>query len=392
MSRKSKRPQTPPAGAARKSTGAPIWIATLCFAGAAGVAAWLLLYSISQKPLAGCGPGSPCDRVMGSSWAYWLEIPVSAPALVAYVSLFLSSLMIASGSARSSKPWHVGFFFSVLVIAAASWFVYLQLGVIKSVCKFCTAAHLLSVTGSILFLLKAPKPALIQPRLRWGLGFAALVAFGSVVAGQKFAPHRTNIVSIYNGTLRFDVREAPILGSAENGRYMVSLFDYTCPDCHEMHALLKAARERLTNSFSIISLPVPLDANCNPGIRVTRDKHKDACEYARIGMAMRKAGADLFAKYDEWFFGHQGKIPTLEDARSQARTLAGPAAFEKALADPWVNEMIRQGISIYDKNGAATRSYRLPQIVVGDTVNIGPVANLDELLNLLQKRLPPPKL
>ena len=38
--------------------------------------------------------------------------------------------------------------------------------------------------------------------------------------------------------MNFDLREAPVLGDASNRRYIVSLFDYTCPDCHEMHALL----------------------------------------------------------------------------------------------------------------------------------------------------------
>jgi hypothetical protein len=213
------------------------------------------------------------------------------------------------------------------------------------------------------------------------------VMFGGIVAGQKLAPHKTNFLSVYQGKVRLDLREAPMVGSPDNTAYIISLFDYTCPDCHDMHALLKAARERSTNSFSIIALPVPLDATCNPGVRVTRPKHKDACAFARLGLAMRKCGSDLFQKYDEWFFS-RGQIPALEAAQAEAVKLAGKEKLDQALADPWVDQTLRKGISVYEEVGATTRSYRLPQIIIGDTVNTGPVSSLEELMKLLRTRLP----
>ena len=41
---------------------------------------YLAWAAFSDSPIAGCGTGSGCDKVMGSRWAYWLNIPVSAPA------------------------------------------------------------------------------------------------------------------------------------------------------------------------------------------------------------------------------------------------------------------------------------------------------------------------
>jgi uncharacterized membrane protein len=362
-------------------------MAAICFGAAAAVAAWLLWYAISEKPMAGCGPGSPCDKVMGSAWAYWLNIPVSAPALVTYLLLLGCAVVVGSKKPeRSERAWNLGIILSVLVIATASWFVYLQLEVIKSVCKFCTATHLLSVCGAAIFLFKARRPINLSVAHRAVLAVLALMMFSGLVAGQKLAPHKTNVVSVYHGKFRMDIREAPVIGSLNNTDFIISLFDYTCPDCHDMHALLKAARERKTNSFSIISLPAPLDATCNPKIKVTRPKHKDACEYARVGLAMRKCGRDLFQKYDDWFFG-QGRIPTLEAAREQAATLAGKERLEQALADPWVDQTLRTGINLYEEVGATTRSYRLPQIIIGDTVNTGPMSSLNELMTLLETRL-----
>src|SRR5204863_2767557 len=163
------------------------------------------------------------------------------------------------------------------VTLTALWFVFLQVEILKSVWKFCTTTHVLGITGAIVFLLKAPKPAGWRFARTLPLALVALTMFGGVAAGQKLLPHKTNVVSIYDGKFRFNLREVPVVGKPDNSAYIISLFDYTCPDCHEMHALLKAARELKTNSLSIISLPVPLDANCNPMVRETRPKHKDAC-------------------------------------------------------------------------------------------------------------------
>ena len=337
--------------------------------------------------MAGCGPGSPCDRVMGSSWAYWLNVPVSAPALAIYLVLTGCALGAGSQKPKVWFSWNAGLILSIFAAATALYFTYLQVEVLKSICKFCTSTHLLGITGAAIFLWNAPRPAgwNFSRTLRYGA--IALAMMGVVVGGQRMFPHKTNLVSIYRGKFQFNLRNAPLIGNPSNNDYIISLFDYTCPDCHDMHALLQKARQRKNNSFSIISLPVPLDANCNPAVRETRPKHKDACTYARIGLATRRCGREIFQQYDEWFFG-SGSIPTLEAAREKAESLAGKQQLDSALADPWVEQTLREGISIYEENGRSTKSYRMPQLIIGNAVASGPVSGLDELIQLLDTRLP----
>src|SRR5258705_13559799 len=130
--KKHKHQSHPKTPAPRQSADLLIWSARVCFASASALAAWLLWYALTEKPMAGCGPGSPCDRVMGSSWAYWLNIPVSAPALAVYLTLLICSIAVPSrNSSRSQRAWIVGFICAITVLAVASWFVYLQLHVIK---------------------------------------------------------------------------------------------------------------------------------------------------------------------------------------------------------------------------------------------------------------------
>lgn len=360
-----------------------LWATRICFTVASGIAAWLLYYALTEKPMAGCGPGSPCDKVMGSSWAYLFEVPVSAPALVAYLGLLACSILVIS---KNATAWSLGVVLSIAVIGAGGWFTYLQIGVIQSVCKFCTTAHLLSLVGAILFLWKAPRPT-VSGGLRLSLAVAGVILVVGLIAGQELAPHRTNVLSIYQGKIEFNLREVPLIGSPDADRFIVSLFDYTCHDCQVMHGRLVKAREHFTNSFSIITMPLPLDQRCFPRITRQQPAHREACDYAKLGLALRRLSLENFQKYEEWYFGH-AETPALEVCREEARKIAGKEALEKALGDPWIDEMIRKSISIYEENGKATKSYRLPQVIIGETVNTGPVRDLQELVALLETRLP----
>ncbi len=399
MSRKSKKIAAPQSGAKKASPAAQsasklLWAARLCLAGAAGVAAYLLWYSITKKPMAGCGPGSPCDRVLGSPWAYWLGLPVSAPAVVAYLALLVSSFAVAGkNQPKIANAWRVIFFVGVAAVASAIWFSILQVSVLKSICKFCTSTHLLGFCGVILLLSQAPLPILprsqisiLKPRDLVAPVLLGLLCFGVLAGGQKIAPRKMNVVGVYQGAFSFDLREVPLIGSATDPHYIVSLFDYTCPDCHEMHNQLLAARQRLNNSFCIISLPIPLDPRCNYLVRTARPKHAQACDYARLGLALRHSSLESFQKYDHWFFSLPA-TPPLDQARQEAISIIGQAELDKNLADPWLNKMIEKSVSIYAKNETVTHSMRIPQLIIGDVVNAGPVRSVDDLVTLLKANL-----
>jgi len=68
-------------------------IAAIIFLGVASLGAgYLLLRSLQDGPVAGCGgAGSPCDSVLKSRWAYVLPgVPVTAPALASYLVLLFA--------------------------------------------------------------------------------------------------------------------------------------------------------------------------------------------------------------------------------------------------------------------------------------------------------------
>jgi uncharacterized membrane protein len=403
MSRKRfKVPKPAQAAKAQSPSGAKAtrvtWIGRGCLFAAAGVVSYLLWYSITQQPMAGCGPGSACDKVMGSRWAYWLGIPVSAPALLAYAVLLVSSFL-TTGSHRGPtviKAWQVLTGVGIAVVGSAIWFSFLQVVVLKSICKFCSSAHLLAFTGVLCLLSQAPYFSVERRKSSILAGltgrrvllpvFAGLLAFAALPIVQKLRPGKINIVRIHQGAFDFDLREVPLIGSPDAARFIVTLFDYTCPSCQEMHRELVAARAKMSNSFSVVALPLPLDPRCNWTLKTTKAIHKQACDYARLGLAIRRVGLDPYEQYDQWFF-NLPKTPSLDDARQHAIDLIGKPALDKNLSDPWIEKTIQTSVAIYAKNGKLIHSSQLPQLIIGDDVIAGPVHGVDQLVNVLSTKL-----
>ncbi|MBI2925558.1 MAG: hypothetical protein HYY24_07630 [Verrucomicrobia bacterium] len=390
----------PRAGTGRAGGVLPL-VAQVSLALAAVVAAYLLWHALTDSALGGCGPGTPCDRVLGSPWAYWLGLPVSALALAGYAVLFWASgrlrqTGVVAGEARAAL---VTVALALAILGAAGWFLALQVFVLKSLCKFCLTAHFFGSVGaasSLWFVARGVRsaPAAVTPRRTlagWplrlaGAGVVGLAAVGLLIGGQKFFPQQLHVVRVHDGQFKFDLREVPLLGSPDAPRAIVSLFDYTCPDCHDLHRHLMAAQARFTNRFAIVALPCPLDTKCNPAVTRTQKRHEQACDYARLGLAVRRVDRAAFEKYDAWIFG-QGTMPTLDAARQFARELVGSAALDQAQRDPAVERLLQSGVALYRASGQRGGSLRLPQLILGRKTSSGPITRPEVLFGMIEEFL-----
>ncbi len=130
---------------------------------------------------------------------------------------------------------------------------------------------------------------------------------------------------------------------------------------------------------------MPLDSACNPLVERTPDEHANACQYARLGLAVFRARPPAFREFDDWLFASEAP-PSLDHARAKGVELIGTQALERALADPWVNEQIQSSVALYRANAlAADGDTRIPQLMIGDVVVRGPIGSADELFHLLER-------
>jgi len=387
--------------------------ARLLLSAALAIAAYLAWISFSGAGALGCGPESGCADVLNSRWAYWFGIPVSLFGLGAYALLLVVSFRIAESqpTAARRQGWIMNWLGSVPVLGGALWFTLLQIAVINSFCPWCLAAHG-SASVAALLLLTAPQGA-AQPAnagrgkgkgkgrkgaspdgvLKEGqalrLALAGVAGVGIVVAGQVLHKPKTfavsqaegpttvatnaqadRVLSLFGGRINLNLKEVPLIGRPDAPHVMVELHDYTCKGCRQMHHPILELHRMFSNDLAIVSLPMPLDADCNPLVQQTPAAHLNACKYAQLGLAIWKASPDALPKYDEWLFGPP-EPPTVEEANRFARTLVDEPRLLAAAQAPELNLLLRTSLQIYAVNLQTSGRSSMPQFVLGTNVVFG---------------------
>jgi uncharacterized membrane protein len=397
-----------PASSKRSQSGEAVSAGTLNLArtmlGCALVVDLYLAWVSSRGgAIAGCGPASSCHAVLNSRWAYWLSLPVSWPAALVYSIVLVATLRLEPKNpiARKLKAWLILIPCSTAIIVAALWFVSLQLFVLRTICPFCMMAHGCGLLGAGLLLAKAPvrrvpeketqgsQQVFVSPKLALNLCLGALIAASLLIAGQIFRPAKTylsaaiiagvttNLVQpavrefqVLDGRFRLKLDQVPLMGRPDAAHTIVSLFDYTCHRCREMHAPLMRAYRQFSNELAIVSLPMPLDERCNPVVRQTSPPHTNACALARIGLTVWLANREAAPKFDDWMFA-PAQPPTPAAAEQYARQLVGDQAFRTASTNAWIGRQIRQDVALYEAFYRQFHKAYLPEILIGTNLVSG---------------------
>jgi protein-disulfide isomerase len=332
-----------------------------------------------------------------------MGIPVSLPAAALYCALLAATCGLLPGHGARDSFRKAVIAFSIVIVAAAIWFTFLQYAIIQSWCRFCLATHasaLFSAAWLLALSLKsAPAPPPIRPGFKAGL-LLGLLGIAILIGGQFAALHvvRYEVVSfsigghssagrlnLYSGRFELDPDALPTLGSSSAPGFVVGLYDYTCTHCRRLHPLLKDVQARLAGRVTLIMLPAPLDAGCNPMVPVNDPANDGACEYARLALAVWRSRPAAFGQFDDWLFA-PARIPTLPEARAKAENLVGKEALEEALGDSWVNRQIATDVRLYMATSQATNDLHLPQLIFADAAVSGSANDAAELERIIGER------
>ncbi|MGC8887922.1 MAG: vitamin K epoxide reductase family protein [Verrucomicrobiia bacterium] len=435
---------------------------------------YLVYAAISGDSVVGCGRDSDCDRVLNSKWSKLYGIPVSLLAVPIYIGLIYSAGLIRSHIEPKKQrfAWRLIFLCSVLILGAAIWFTILQLFIIKSICPYCMAAHILGGAASIILLIKAP---IYHPSHRWerrekiyispsrakkrlivaGALLAVLIVAqilytpqthsvksitqpltgatntdipadskptvltnitvstnslisqtqapaniqqkSTSVINQMFPPPKPIAqsqpvtsgdifaINIAGARFEFNLKEVPVWGSTDAPCKILSLYDYTCHYCREMHKHLLSLLSTYSNKIGIINLPMPLDANCNPIVFRTPRAHIGSCEYAKLGLAVWRANRAAHAEYEKFLFDG-AEPPPYEKAKAFAEKLVGSANLAAAMSDGWVTNMIKLTTSIFSTNALYLGQGQMPQVIIGTNLISGQIQNTSVLIDQIQKQ------
>jgi len=366
---------------------------------AVGVSAYLVYASFGTS-VAGCGPDSGCDKVLQSRWSRWFGVPVSAFSLAVYGALFAATLRFR----RKAEPaieratWRIIIPLAVVAVLSVLYFAALQIFVLKQVCRFCMTVHGAGLIASVLLLIQAPirqapekpwqaeKQVFVPPRIAGILCLIAVAAFGLFAGGQAIHKEKSYTFRTYDSRFQFDLNDVPLIGSPRNTNAIISVFDYTCHHCRIMHFHLMEAHRKLSNQLSIISLPNPLDSRCNPNVRQTPPPHRQACDYAKLGLAVWRANRKAQHQFDDWIFDPP-EPPPLDKAQQYAADLVGSNQLARAMQDPWVEKTLQQGIAVYSTNYLHLKMGNMPQLIIGTNIVGGTFRDTGEMYKVFEKQL-----
>ncbi|HVM49423.1 MAG TPA: vitamin K epoxide reductase family protein [Candidatus Acidoferrum sp.] len=412
----------------------------------AGFLAWV---SFHNGPVVGCGTASGCNKVLQSRWAYWLDIPVSVPALLVYLGLLGATVLLPRRPSPDDQrgSWAAIITLSIIVAGAAIWFIGLQVFVIHAFCKFCMTAHACGLAAALICLGHIPfakdpdTPMWTAGSGKVGVprsGVALLAAIGlagvAVLAGgQMLVQKERNVVkvlgpggtqarsggakaaagtapgagagaqlyglpgpnprlveprvlSLYSNQFVLKLDTLPMMGSPDASNILVCLFDYTCPHCRALHPILLQTQRLFGNQLGVVCLPMPISTNCDRLLTAAIYSVPNACEYAELGLAVWRANPGEFRAFDDWMFA-PARPPPLEQARQYAAGLVGKDKLEAALSDPWVQQQIATDCQMHYANWQAAENPIMPQLIVGPTISSGPLNSVEHLEILLSRYL-----
>lgn len=452
-----------------------LWVMRLTTVLAIGVTAYITWLSFSGADSVGCSGGFDCDEVLNSGWSTWFGIPVAAPALSLYVTLF-GTLAFSGPLAPENVrrlAWTTSLCLCALAGAAALWFIGLQWLALGKYCSWCLTAHMCGLGLATLAVLTARNGL---ARLQ-GAAMSAVVGVALLAVGQIFGPaketpqlqrvaintppittheappqavttqrltlddlysttpevppndpptlptedetdpppaiptddpplvddlqippveqppaetpasgqtHR-RVVGVFRNSAQLDLYQHPVVGSPEAEFVVVKLFDYTCPHCRMMHEHLEAARREFGAKLVIVMCPVPLNKQCNPHVAFENAKHAEACDLARLAIAVWQADPTKFAEFHDWLFAPPVH-PSADNARAKAIELVG----EKQLAEQLYGDKLRERLAIGPKLYKLVGAGVVPKLLLPTGMLVGPGENDERVIAELKQEFTAP--
>ncbi|MCC9644905.1 thioredoxin domain-containing protein [Rhodopirellula sp. JC740] len=182
------------------------------------------------------------------------------------------------------------------------------------------------------------------------------------------------------GGVRLSTKDWPLIGNPEADMVFVEMFDYTCPHCQRTHAALEAAREHFGDRLAVMAFPVPLDGQCNPAIKSTGAMHREACDLAKLAVAVWMVDREKFGEFHAYLFESK---PNHSQALSQASKLVDEAKLKSTLAGKTPSEYIAKHIQLYQRAGSGT----IPKLLFPKTTTVGAVESSQSMIRLIEQNL-----
>lgn len=362
---------------------------------------WRLAAGSQGHP--GCSSTGDCSVIWQSRWATWFGLPVSALALGPYLLLLVAAQMAVSVRYQDWGRKLVGGlsgFFPVVVI----WFVVLQGLLLKHWCRLCLTSHAISILTAILGLLwlralarKEGTPGWFPARTFVAGACLALAGVATHTLSAKqtddvyFRPimgevvikrRSPEVLEVFYHKVNLRAGDAAWIGAIDAPEVVVTLFDYTCPDCRRLHRLLPHILSSRPGHYLEVLIPAPLNPECNPAVKINNPLHADACKLARLGMIVAQNQPEQFAAFHAWMMSGS-EPPSVEAARQRVEEIVGKDTLTASLQDSASLRPLKLGAAIFKTNLNEMGIDGIPVTYTSKAAIFGAPERLDDLLRYI---------
>ncbi|MCP4173502.1 MAG: thioredoxin domain-containing protein [Fuerstiella sp.] len=189
------------------------------------------------------------------------------------------------------------------------------------------------------------------------------------------------LVSVSGNKFRLNSRHWPLLGNPDARYIFVEMFDYTCPHCRKTQRAIDGAFKEYGDDLAVIALPVPLDGSCNDTVQGTSSSHANACELARISVAVWRVDQSKFKDFHDWLFASSRRSSA--SSRQKAEQLVGRTELDAELAKPHAAEYIKRHVDLYKKVGRGS----VPKLMFPKSTITGAVSSSRTLCRAIEREL-----
>jgi protein-disulfide isomerase len=124
-----------------------------------------------------------------------------------------------------------------------------------------------------------------------------------------------------------------------------------------------------------------MNRNCNPTVNNNDPQHVEACELARLSVALWRVDPAQFPEFHNWLFDGQ-MAPTVSNAKIHAYELVDKQKLDAELADRVAGQYVAQQVKLYQTIGAGT----VPKLLFPGTTITGKVESADSLIQIIRQQ------
>lgn len=196
---------------------------------------------------------------------------------------------------------------------------------------------------------------------------------------QRGNSSERSTVKILNG-ITLDVAQWPLIGKPDAKYVFVEMFDYTCQHCQITHAAIRGAMDKYGDQLAVIVLPVPINASCNAYVKSTPAQHSEACELAKVAIAVWRLEPTQFGEFHDWLFESK---PNYSVALNRAAQIAGQDRLKQELQGTLPSDYIAKNVKLYQRAGTGA----IPKLLFPTASAVGEMRSADTLIALIEKQL-----